>query len=91
VSTMEAKVTSKGQVTLPFKLRDRLGIEPGDRVVFVEQGDGSFALRVRRGTLADLRGLLAGKVEPASDKQIKDWIDEARSRAFSSGTKKRGR
>jgi hypothetical protein len=35
--------------------------------------------------------LLAGKVEPASDEEIKDWIDEARSRAFSSGTKKRGR
>jgi AbrB family looped-hinge helix DNA binding protein len=91
MSTLEAKVTSKGQVTLPLKLRDQLGIEPGDRVVFVEQSDGSFALRVRRGTLADLRGLLAGKVEPASDKQIKDWIDEARSRAFSSGTKKRSR
>jgi AbrB family looped-hinge helix DNA binding protein len=88
---MEAKVTSKGQVTLPLKLRDRLGIEPGDRVVFVEQTDGSFALRVRSGTLADLRGLLAGKVEPASDKQIKDWIDEARSRTLPSGTKKRSR
>ena len=91
MSTLEAKVTSKGQVTLPLKLRDRLGIEPGDRVVFVEQTDGSFTLRVRRGTLADLRGLLAGKVEPASDKQIKDWINEARSRGFSSGTKKHGR
>jgi AbrB family looped-hinge helix DNA binding protein len=91
MTTMEAKVTSKGQVTLPLKLRDRLGIEPGDRVVFVEQRDGSFALRVRSGTLADLKGLLAGKVEPASDKQIKEWIDEARSRAFLSGTKKRRR
>ena len=87
---MEAKVTSKGQVTLPLKLRDQLGIEPGDRVVFVEQSDGSFALRVRRGTFADLRGLLAGKVEPATDKQIKEWIDEARSRLVSNGTKKRG-
>jgi len=88
---MEAKVTSKGQVTLPLKLRDRLGIEPGDRVVFVEQRDGSFALRVRSGTLADLKGLLAGKVDPASDKQIKDWIDEVRSRALPSGTKRRSR
>ncbi len=91
MTAMEAKVTSKGQVTLPAELRSRLGIEAGDRVVFFEQRDGSFALRVRSGTLADLRGLLAGKVEPASDKQIKDWIDEARSRAFSSGMKKRGR
>lgn len=91
MTAMEAKVTSKGQVTLPAALRNRLGIEAGDRIVFVEQRDGSFALRVRSGTLADLRGLLAGKVEPASDKEIRDWIDEARSRAVSGGTKKRGR
>jgi len=91
MTAMEAKVTSKGQVTLPAALRERLGIETGDRVLFVEQTDGSFALRVRRGTFADLKGLLRGKVEPASDRQIKDWIDEARSRAVARGTKKRGR
>jgi antitoxin PrlF len=91
MSAMEAKVTSKGQVTLPAALRIRLGIEAGDHVLFVEQRDGSFALRVRSGTLADLKGLLAGKVEPASDKEIKDWIDEARTRVGSNGTKKRGR
>jgi AbrB family looped-hinge helix DNA binding protein len=90
MTAMEAKVTSKGQVTLPAALRSRLGIEAGDRVVFVEQTDGSFNIRVRSGTLGDLRGLLAGKVEPASDQEIKGWIDEARSRA-SNGTRKRGR
>ena len=58
---MEAKDTSKGQVTLPAALRERLGIETGDRVLFVEQTDGSFALRVRRGTFADLKGLLEGR------------------------------
>jgi AbrB family looped-hinge helix DNA binding protein len=88
---MEAKVTSKGQVTLPAELRNRLGIEAGDRILFVEQTDGSFALRVRSGTLADLKGLLRGKARPASDKQIREWIDEARSRAVVSGAKKRSR
>jgi AbrB family looped-hinge helix DNA binding protein len=86
---MEAKVTSKGQVTLPLKLRDRLGIEPGDRVVFVEQADGTFALRVRSGTFADLRGILSGKVARPTGAQIEQWIDEARSRALPRGAKKR--
>ncbi|MBX9590403.1 MAG: AbrB/MazE/SpoVT family DNA-binding domain-containing protein [Hyphomonadaceae bacterium] len=90
MTVIEAKVTSKGQVTLPVELRDRLGIEPGDRVVFVEQADGSFALRVRSGTLASLRGILRGKVKSPSDKEVRGWIDEARSRAVS-GAKKRGR
>jgi antitoxin PrlF len=81
MTAMEAKVTSKGQVTLPVELRDRLGIEAGDRVVFVEQADGTFALRVRSGTLASLRGILHGKVEAPSDAQLDEWIDAARSRA----------
>jgi AbrB family looped-hinge helix DNA binding protein len=86
---MEAKVTSKGQVTLPVELRDRLGIEPGDRVMFVEQADGTFALRVRSGTFADLRGILSGKVAQPTGAQIEQWIDEARSRALPRGGKKR--
>ena len=35
----EATVTSKGQVTIPIELRERLGIKPGDRVGFVAEGD----------------------------------------------------
>ncbi len=34
-----AKVTSKGQITLPKGLRERLGLKPGSRVVFKVEGD----------------------------------------------------
>jgi antitoxin PrlF len=30
-------VTTKGQVTVPAELREKLGIKPGDRVGFVEE------------------------------------------------------
>lgn len=33
------KVTSKGQVTIPKEVRDKLGIMPGDEVGFREEGD----------------------------------------------------
>jgi AbrB family looped-hinge helix DNA binding protein len=33
-STVEATVTSKGQVTLPRELRKRLGVEKGSRIRF---------------------------------------------------------
>ncbi len=33
-----AKVTSKGQVTIPKKVRDRLGVHPGEEVGFEEKG-----------------------------------------------------
>jgi AbrB family looped-hinge helix DNA binding protein len=87
---MEAKITSKGQITLPVELRTRLGLEPGDRVMFVEEANGSFTIRARSGTFADLRGILADKIKkrPTSE-EIDQWIDEARSRSLPQGTKKR--
>jgi AbrB family looped-hinge helix DNA binding protein len=37
------RVTTKGQVTIPKEIRDRMGIEPGSEVDFVES-DGVVAL-----------------------------------------------
>jgi antitoxin PrlF len=37
---MATTVTSKGQVTIPKPVRDRLGIEPGNAVDFILGSDG---------------------------------------------------
>jgi AbrB family looped-hinge helix DNA binding protein len=39
-------VTSKGQVTIPKELRERLGLRPGDRVEFLLH-EGEVVLRKR--------------------------------------------
>lgn len=89
MAVVEAKVTSKGQITLPSKLRQRLNVSPGDSVVFVEEPDGRVVVRGRTGTLADMRGMLKGKLKIAGTANIEAWIDEARSRALPSSGKKR--
>jgi AbrB family looped-hinge helix DNA binding protein len=33
-------ISSKYQITLPSKVREKMGLKAGDRVVFVEEGDG---------------------------------------------------
>ena len=43
------RVTSKGQVTIPKHIRDRLGIEPGSEVEFVETDAGAALVRVDSG------------------------------------------
>lgn len=43
-----AKVTAKGQITIPIGVRRELGIETGDNVVFYRGLDGSMHMRVRR-------------------------------------------
>lgn len=41
---MSTTVTSKGQVTIPKPVRDRLNIKPGSAVDFVLADDGSVVL-----------------------------------------------
>ncbi len=42
---MTVTVTSKGQVTIPKQVRDRLGINPGSKVDFEVAEDGRAFLR----------------------------------------------
>ena len=72
-----AKVTSKGQITLPAKLREQLGIRPGDRLDFERNSKGGVELVARRTTAADLRGILKTDVK-LTDEQL----DQAISSAF---------
>lgn len=34
-----AKITSKGQITIPVEIRKKLNLKDGDKVVFIEDGD----------------------------------------------------
>ena len=43
----QAKVTSKGQVTIPREVRRRLGVRAGDRLEFEEDGNGMRVKAVR--------------------------------------------
>lgn len=47
---MATTVTSKGQVTIPKPVRDRLGIVPGSRVEFRLATDGSIVIEKVDGT-----------------------------------------
>lgn len=55
---VRATLTSKGQLTVPKDVRERLGLKSGDRVVFELEGD-SVRLRAERSrSLEELRGSL---------------------------------
>ena len=43
-----AKVTSKGQITVPLDVRRRLGLSKGSRILFIEQENGFFVVNENR-------------------------------------------
>jgi AbrB family looped-hinge helix DNA binding protein len=47
---MPTKVTSNGRVTVPKRVRDYLGIEPGTEVAFRRAKDGSIVIERADGT-----------------------------------------
>jgi AbrB family looped-hinge helix DNA binding protein len=67
-----AKLTSKGQITVPKVVRDTLALRPGDRVL--------FRLEDHRAVLARTEDFLdlAGSVSVPPDKRGADWKDVRR-------------
>lgn len=74
-----AKITSKGQITLPARLRRELGLRPGDRLDFVANAKGRYELVARKKTLADLRGIIPYDGPLLSDDDIVRMVHEART------------
>ena len=54
----EATITSKGQITIPKDVRDRLRLKAGHRVEFYFDPGGQVIFRPRIGDIRDLRGVL---------------------------------
>jgi len=57
----EATLTSKGQTTIPKRIRDKLGIKAGDRMTFTLMPDGIVIMRVKNKRVAGLAGMLYKK------------------------------
>jgi antitoxin PrlF len=53
-----ATLTSKGQLTLPRKVREHLKVRPGDTLDFIIGPEGEVQVRAGDVDVADLRGLL---------------------------------
>ena len=58
MSNNVAKVTSKGQVTIPKSIREQLRIREQDRLLFSVEGDALLVTPIRRKPLEELRGSL---------------------------------
>lgn len=86
-STVRARVTSKGQVTVPKAVRDHLGLRPGDALIFDVEGGRAEVRAERRKTLADFAGLFpVKKALPSREERDRAWRSETRRLTRSKGS-----
>lgn len=74
-----SKITSRGQTTIPKKVRDLLGLEPGDRVQFVLK-EGEVVLQPIKLTLLDLRGSIKPRRHPEDFNEVRQEVKRRVSR-----------
>ncbi|QPV62896.1 AbrB/MazE/SpoVT family DNA-binding domain-containing protein [Halosimplex litoreum] len=53
----DATITSKGQVTIPKEIRERLDLDEGTKVEFVLDDDGRVTIRPKESAMERLRGV----------------------------------
>lgn len=68
-------VTSKGQVTLPKALRDKLDLSAGDRIEFILGNDGSVRLVVKHASINRLKGILPKPRQPIALEDMERAIE----------------
>ncbi len=74
-----AKVTSKGQVTIPKDIRELLGVKTGDKILFTGNPDGSVTLRnATMQAMRDLQDAMDGAAEEVGLRDEEDVMELVR-------------
>lgn len=72
----KSKITTKGQITVPKQVRERMGLRTGDELEFIEEG-GFFRIKkcIPPAALKKYRGYLKGLVGHDPDRIIEEMRD----------------
>lgn len=76
-----AKITSKGQITIPIDIRRKLGVKEGDKVLFVEDQDRIVMMNSSMEALRKAQAAFSGEAERLgleSEQDVADMISELR-------------
>ncbi|MDR2671537.1 MAG: AbrB/MazE/SpoVT family DNA-binding domain-containing protein [Oscillospiraceae bacterium] len=76
-----AKITSRGQITIPIDIRKKLGVKEGDKVIFLEDGGRIVVANAAKIAFANMRTAFAGEAERLGLKDEQDvvaLVDEVR-------------
>jgi AbrB family looped-hinge helix DNA binding protein len=70
-----AKITSKGQITIPVRIRAVLGVGAGDRIEFMELEKGKVVMIPATRSVRELNGMFRGRrSKPLTIEEMDDVI-----------------
>ncbi len=76
-----AKVTSKGQITIPVEIRKKLGIKNGDKILFIEEAGKIYMINSSMDALHEAQKAFAGEADRLglkNDDDVMTMIKELR-------------
>lgn len=76
-----AKVTSKGQITIPVDIRKKLGVKEGDKVLFVEDRGRIYVMNSSMEALRQAQAAFAGEADRLglrNEQDVAEVISELR-------------
>jgi antitoxin PrlF len=74
----QAKITSKGQITVPIEVRRLLGVRAGDRLLFETDNNGVHIRPVRNESAFAKYAGIGNPGIPSGRKAINRWLREMR-------------
>ena len=77
----DARVMTKGQITIPKNVREALGVESGDRVTFIVDGNNVRVVNSAVYAIMRLQNQMRGEAEKAgllSEEDVANWITKSR-------------
>ncbi|HAR45856.1 MAG: hypothetical protein A2X56_14560 [Nitrospirae bacterium GWC2_57_13] len=78
-----AKISSKGQITLPKEVRELLDVRTGSVVVFEKEDDKVIIKSAR--TLQEFKGILKGRHKAVDIDQVREKAKEYRGKKAARG------
>ena len=69
-----AKITSKGQITIPIAIRKALGVKDGDKVLFVRDGDKIVMVNASVDALLEAQQSFRGVAEELGVRDEQDVV-----------------
>jgi len=74
---MQATITSKGQLTIPKEIRNKLDLKAGDKVEFIFDENGRLEIIPINSSVKRLKGMLPPPVRPLTLEEMDNAIRDA--------------